>query len=729
MSTAYETVAQTRPRIRHDVLFTRTEDGVLFHNANSGFRLSSATAYRLASLLVPHLNGRNQVTDICAPLPAAQRAMIGELVSALYARGFARDVSEEEGDPAAILGLAVAAHFATQIAYLDHYIDRAPQRFAAFRATRVTVLGTGPVAVACATGLLRNGAATVTVAPTVVPALAPELAELDAAGCVATVEALPAAGGEVGWPELASAQIAVVAAGDDAPRDTLRLLAAGIPADRLLLPAWVAGGRMLVGPVQGAGRNGCWCCAMLRLGDNDETGAAGQVWRAAALPSGAAPAAAQPDGPLAAMIGNLLAYEVFRLTTGALPAETDGSVIVQHLASLDVLVEPLLPHPRCTFCRPEPPEPPELARAAVELDPAPVEADEAADQSAQAQAAVAQLAAHQPLLQPHLGVFRRYDDERWDQTPIKIGAVEFTDGSGRRRTVNAFDVHHVAAARLRALRVAAVAVTGHTAVGGTAPDDAPQVDAARLGLASGWGDIAAGAWAAARSLFTGEAAAVPAAVLEPFGAANCGRGAEPTSAGGGAGGDLAEAVRSGLASALAGHALRQVVAGRATARRIRLDTIGTDPELVFLTKSAANLGVAVELLDLGGQPDTGAAVLLARSFDPTCGQWLSALAADPAWTVAAVAVLRDVLGQVQLRAQDPGTVPDTGDPVLVDFDAGTVPVHGEADAAGVVHRWADVLDRLREHGHDVLVAPVGGTDLAAGGLVAVKVLLSVGDDR
>ncbi|WP_406070691.1 TOMM precursor leader peptide-binding protein [Micromonospora sp. NBC_01638] len=727
MSTAYETVAQTRPRMRHDVLFTRTEDGVLFHNATSGFRLSSATAYRLASLLVPHLNGRSRVADICAPLPAAQRAMIGELVSALYARGFARDTPEAEGDPAAILGSAVAAHFATQIAYLDHYTDRAPQRFATFRATRVAVLGTGPVAVACATGLLRNGAATVTVAPAVAPAVAPELAELAAAGCGATVEALPAAGGEVGWPELAAAEIVVVAAGDDAPRDTLRLLAAGIPADRLLLPAWVAGGRMLVGPVQGTNRTGCWCCAMLRLGDNDETGAAGQVWRAAALPSGAAPAAAQPDGPLAAMVGNLLAYEVFRLTTGALPAETDGSVIVQHLASLDVLTEPLLPHPRCAFCRPGPPEP---SWAAVELDGAPVEADEAADQSAQAQAAVAQLAAHQPLLQPHLGVFRRYDDERWDQTPIKIGAVEFTDGSGRRRTVSAFDVHHVAAARLRALRVAAVAGTGHTAVGSAAPDDAPRIGAARLGLASGWGDTAVGAWGAARSLLTGEAAAVPAAVLEPFGAANRGRGAEPTSAGGGAGGDLAEAVRSGLASALAGHALRQVVTGQATARRIRLDTIGTDPELVFLTKSAANLGVAVELLDLGGQPDTGMTVLLARSFDPTRGQWSSALAADPAWTAAAVAALRDVLGQAQLRVQDPSAVPDIGDPVLVDFDAGTVPVHGEADAAaGVVHRWADVLDRLRGHGYDVLVTPVGGGDLAAGGLVAVKVLLAAGDDR
>lgn len=138
----------------------------------------------------------------------------------------------------------------------------------------------------------------------------------------------------------------------------------------------------------------------------------------------------------------------------------------------------------------------------------------------------------------------------------------------------------------------------------------------------------------------------------------------------------------------------------------------------------------MELLDLGGQPDAGVTALLARSFDPTRGQWSYAVAADPAWTAAAVAALRDLLGPAQLRAQDPDTVPDTGDPLLVDFDAGTVAVHGEVNAAaGVVHRWADVLHRLREHGYDVLVAPVSGTDLAAGGLVVVKVLLAAGDDR
>ncbi|MFE2617612.1 TOMM precursor leader peptide-binding protein [Micromonospora chalcea] len=719
MSTAYETVAQTRPRMRHDVLFTRTEDGVLFHNASSGFRLSSGTAYRLAALLVPHLNGRNRVADICRPLPPAQRDMIGELVDALYGRGFARDVPVEE-DPETVLDPAVAGAFAAQVAYVDHYVDRPAHRFAAFRDTRVAVLGDGPVARSCATALLRNGAAGVTVRATVASGLADELAALTEAGCPATVDELP--DGDVGWVDL-DADLVVVAAGDGAPRDTLRLLAAGIPAGRLLLPAWVCGERMLVGPVQGAGHPGCWCCAMNRLTDNDDTGAAAAVWRAAALPAGSAPVAAEPDGPLAAMVGNLLAYEVFRLTTGALPGETDGAVIVQHLASLDVLTEPLLTHPRCAFCRPESPEPSTVDLALDEP------AADAADESARAEAAVARLAAHQPLLQPHVGVFRRYDDERWDQTPLKIGAVDLTDPGGRRRTVHAFDVHHVAAARLRALRAAAVTVTGQAAVLRPPAADAPRLDAARLGLDSGWAEPDGGGWAAARSLLTGAAAAVPAAVLEPFGAANRARGAEPTRAGGGAGGDLAEAVRCGLASALAYRALRAVVEGRSAARQVRLDTRGADPELVFLSKSAANLGIAVELLDLSGAAEGGLSVLLARYPDQTDGRWRYAVAGDPVHAVAAGAALRDVLGLAALRAQDPAITPDTGDALLDEFDAGTLAVGDPTPADGATLSWSQVRQGLRERGHDVLVASVGGADLAAGGLVAVKVLLTAQEGR
>lgn len=87
----YEEIADTRPRIRRDVLYTRTPTGVLFHNAHGGFSLTTKNAYRFASLLVPHLDGGHSVADLCSGLGDQQRAMITQLVAALYGRGFARD--------------------------------------------------------------------------------------------------------------------------------------------------------------------------------------------------------------------------------------------------------------------------------------------------------------------------------------------------------------------------------------------------------------------------------------------------------------------------------------------------------------------------------------------------------------------------------------------------------------------------------------------------------------
>ena len=123
-ASAYALVAQTRPRVRRDTLFTRTPEGVLFHNAHGGFRVDAKGAYRFASLLVPHLNGANRVADICRTLSPAQREMVGGMVKALFERDFARDVPP--GADTAELADEVAERFAAQIAYVDHYGERPP---------------------------------------------------------------------------------------------------------------------------------------------------------------------------------------------------------------------------------------------------------------------------------------------------------------------------------------------------------------------------------------------------------------------------------------------------------------------------------------------------------------------------------------------------------------------------------------------------------------------------
>jgi hypothetical protein len=467
------------------------------------------------------------------------------------------------------------------------------------------------------------------------------------------------------------------------------------------------------------------------LGGNVDGDEAAALWRQVSLPDGF-PAVGEPAGSVAAMLGNLLGYEVFRLTTGALAPESRGSVVVQNVESLDVLTETLLPHPGCPFCTPQdeldgparlralPAE--ELRELApdgtVDLDASPAEAD------AEAEALVAELNERMVLFGRYAGVFTAYSDERWTQLPLKVSTVRFSPADGGPREIAAFDVHHVAAARRRAMHAAAAvyAESARAVADAPAGDSISIVGAARLSTASGVGDSRTDghAFVAAASLATREPCLVPSAAVYPFGPENGAGLFARSRAGAGAGATLVEAVQQGLLSALSYSALIRATRGATTAR-IALDSVVDSPELVFLTKSARNLGIELEVLDLG---DDTAHVVLARGKEPA----LWSVAAHPRFTAAAVAAVRDLLGQVQLSRQLPADEPvDGGNPLLGGFEPGTLIAGTEQpaplDAAGTV---GDLLDRLRRARRDVLVVPTTPADLRAGGIETVRVLLAEG---
>ncbi|MFB7340118.1 TOMM precursor leader peptide-binding protein [Streptomyces hydrogenans] len=736
-SPSYTEVAGTRPRVRRDVLYTRTPDGVIFHNADGGFRLTGASGYRFASLLMPHLDGSRSVEEICSGFGDRQKAMVGGLVQALYARGFARPVPEPAADPAAAAtDPSVAARFAPQIAYVDHYADGADARFARFRATRVAVLGDGPVARWCVLSLLRNGCAAIGVEPALAlgtggtapeefAAVRAEAAGLAAEGCPVDLSVLPAGAG--GRADHEGYDL-VVAAGPDTPGTVLELLRAGLPEGRTLLPAWAFGDRLVVGPVMDVESASCWACAALRMGAAGDTADAAELWSGLAL----GVPGARPAGPLAAMVGNLLGYEVFRLTTGVLPAETRDKLLVQHTATLDVAAEPLLPHPRCPFCATPAaaPEPVDLASAPARPAFLPTVATAPDDDAAQGP--LAELERRSALVRPHAGVFRAFADEPLTQTPLKVGSVVVGLGARGSRTITAFDVHHTAGARLRALNAAALVYAEHVVPAAVPaepldglPDVAPELLTVASGTGGGGGTVA---WTGATSLLTKETVRVPAGAVRPFGPANADRRFEPTRAGAGAGADLPEAAAAGLLSALAHDALCRAVGGAGEVAVLTPDTLGEDPELTFLLRSATLLGLDVELLDLGERSRSGASVVLARTpgTDEGPGRW--AVGAAPDLPGAAADAVRDLLGTAQLACEEDESArsADPGDPLLRDLDPALVAVTaaGPAGADGTGVEWTRILERLAAAGRDAFVVPTHAADLPTAGIVTVRVLLT-----
>ncbi|ARZ71468.1 hypothetical protein SMD11_5892 [Streptomyces albireticuli] len=740
MLEAYEAIAETRPRIRRDVLFTETPDGVLFHNAHGGFHLNSRSGYRFATLIVPHLNGENRVADLCEGLGEPQRAMVGRLVRTLYEREFARDTPVPDGPSVSGTAPEVAERFAPQIAYVDHYTDDAARRFQEFRTTRVAVVGDDLIARWCVLSLVRNGSAAVGHLPGLdtpenrFAEVRAEAGALAAEGCPVALETI-ATDGPVRWSDLTGYDVVVVTGGREGARRLFRLVAAGVPEGTSLIPAALFGDRAVVGPLMTPGTAGCWACAVLRLGAHGDAAAAADLWSGICLPAGDGPPAREAGRGLSAMIGNLLGYEVFRLTTGALPAETRGQVIVQDTESFDVVAEPLLPHPRCPFC-PAPEATGTPARPVAPEEPAPAGGT---PPGLDTEALLAELNGRQILLRPHTGVFERFTDEPWTQTPLKVGAVSLPTGHAGRRNITAFDIHTVAGARLTALNAAAGAYTEHVVplrgvLTGEALDDARRdtrsLAPAALTVASGLAADAPepAAWVRATSLADREPVLVPAGAVRTFGPYNRDRLHTPTTAGTGAGRTAAEATARGLLSALCHDALERAVRGTGGAALVAPEGLGDDPELAFLLSSARNLGVECELLDLGEPARSSAHVLLARALLPRTGERIWAVAGETGRRRAAAGALRDLLGQEQLGRElaERGEPPvDLGDPLLGDLEPAALAVTGTSGARlDEATSYPAILDRLRAAGREALVVPTDSADLLAGGISTVRVLLT-----
>ncbi|MFJ9853447.1 TOMM precursor leader peptide-binding protein [Streptomyces sp. NPDC101150] len=750
MTTAYEAISGTRPKIRRDILFAKMPDGVLFHNSKEGFHIRSAKGYEFASLLVPHLNGERQISEICAELDASRRAMVAELVAALLSHGFARDAA-----PAAPQALppaaAVRSAFAEQIGYIDHHVDDAEARFARFRDTRVAVLGDDAIARWCALSLVRNGAAQVAVTVAEGDRLTgddrftevvAEAEELTARGCTVAVRRLPAPSAPLTWHDLEDYDVVVVCPEGGGPRQILELLASGPPEGRALLPASMVGDRVMTGPLTTDGATACWACAALRLGANEDSGESAELWRRASLPGQDRPSV-RPPRPVAAMVGNMLGYEIFRLRTGALAAETDGAVVVQELDSLDVTTERVLPHPGCPFCTRRIP-----GTASEGVDEDVTEdvtedvnegLDEGVDEDAGTDATTAvpapvtaedearllgELKDRSVLVGRVAGVFTEFTDDALKQSPLKATLLRLGLGPRQRRTVAAFDPHTVLGARLRALHQAAVLYADQVVPlpEVTTDADLPRSAPDSLVTASGTHgpDAPVTGWVVATSLLTKERALVPAGAVDTFGPHNDDRVWLPGAPGTGAGATLGRAAYRGLLSVLAHEAVDQALRGRRTVTRLALEEPYGIPELTFLTRCARNLGLPLELLDLGEAGHSSAHVVLARAT----GLAPYAVACEPDAAAAAVRAAADLLGRVQL-SQDPAAADALAGEPFDAFDAAALTVTAEsALALAPPTARRTVLDRLRDRGSGVFVVPRTSDDLLRAGVATARVLLT-----
>ncbi|WP_260636862.1 hypothetical protein [Streptomyces angustmyceticus] len=379
-----------RPRLKSDVLYVPTGDGVHVFGAGADLALRGRAAYQWLDRLAPHLDGSAELDDLVGRLPDDKRQLVHALVGQLQAAGCLFDAGEDL--PHGLTRRELET-YASEIAFIEYHGDSAARRFETYRDSELLVVGAGPVFVSLVCSALRSGVRHLRAVCTE-EAVAPteRLAELTAEAAVRDPEQRVShiAYGEGELTRLVGGRTgAVVHIADGGGVDRALWL------DELCREA----GTLLV---QG-----------LVVDDVAWLGPAGSDWRSAWLrldARGPFRPNAFLTGPAAAVVASHLGLAAFTALTGIAGAAeaADGARKVTRidLETLRTSTHAFLPHPAAAPARPETRE--EFTRRVERLRAtAPLDEDTFSRRAAR-------------CFDPYVGVLRGLDEGEFTQVPLHV---------------------------------------------------------------------------------------------------------------------------------------------------------------------------------------------------------------------------------------------------------------------------------------------------------------------
>ncbi|WP_433346485.1 YcaO-like family protein [Microtetraspora malaysiensis] len=432
--------AVVRPRMRTDMAFLETRDGVYVRGHGDGFVIRGAGAYRYLSALLPHLDGSTRLSDLLAGLPQAHADSVRSLIVTLASRGVIIDVPEG----GAIVDPELRARFSGQIALLEHHGDDGTGFLRAATA-RVLVVCEDPAhATALADALTANGVGS---APggTVL---------IDTAG---DVSAAATSGADV---------VCLIAA--DRPSPALFGLAGHARATgAAFVPLLRVGDRLVLGPWQRGDReSACVYSAVLRMSDNAIPGSS-DVWQASvAGAAAAAPPAALPGAAVSIAV-SIAGFEVFKALTGSIASDIADGVVVVDPDRLTVGIEHVVAHPAS-------PQAPAVWVPLDEPDGADVSPVERAYQR------------FEHVVADTVGIMRGFDDDALSQVPVKVSAL--IAPAADPAPIVAFGSETLLEARVAALEEASLryAVNAQRRCGGLLAPARPDAEVVVAGRLQNW---------------------------------------------------------------------------------------------------------------------------------------------------------------------------------------------------------------------------------------------------
>ncbi|GAA2272618.1 hypothetical protein GCM10010430_68230 [Kitasatospora cystarginea] len=372
-----------RPKLKSDVLYVPTGDGVHVFGAGADVALRGRSAYQWLDRIAPYLDGSREFDDLVRDLPDDKRAVVEALVRRLHAAGCLVDATEDL--PHGLTARELET-YAADIAFVEYHRDSAAQRFESWRNSTVVVLGSGPAFTALVCSALHCGVRRLRAVRT------PENATDTARLAESAVEAARRD------PDQTLVQVPLSDAEEAAlaRADVVLHVASAHEVDRAVRLAGLCrtSGTLLV---QG-----------LVLDDVAWLGPAGSAWESAWLRLGAHGPFRESEfltGPAAAVVAGHLGLAAFRAVTGVTTPD-DTNLTRIDLETLRTSVHSFLPHPTARPARPE-----AEARFADRITRL-SSADPVTEQDFSARAA--------RCFDPHTGILRSLDEGAFTQLPLNV---------------------------------------------------------------------------------------------------------------------------------------------------------------------------------------------------------------------------------------------------------------------------------------------------------------------
>ncbi|MGM0901812.1 MAG: putative thiazole-containing bacteriocin maturation protein [Bacillota bacterium] len=144
-----------RLKVKRDTFFLpEANSGVYFRNNVSSFRMEGNMIDKWVEKLLPMFNGEHTLESLTNGLPGSYRQRVYDIAETLYQNGFVKDVSRDRPHQ---LTEHVLNKYASQIEFVDSFVDSAGFRFQTYRQAKVLAVGSGAMFISLISALLDSG--------------------------------------------------------------------------------------------------------------------------------------------------------------------------------------------------------------------------------------------------------------------------------------------------------------------------------------------------------------------------------------------------------------------------------------------------------------------------------------------------------------------------------------------------------------------------------------------